>query len=159
MYNHAISAGPFTRRLVVLIGVACAVAGCGVATDTAHPTTTVLKSLTLATVPQTTTVAPSSTPDPTLLPLTTIPPTTTAVPASPAAVMPAVVCMNLQDAQNKIHAAGVFYSRSKDYTGKGRHQIIDRNWIVVAQSPSPGTPFGEGDAVLSVVKYGEPNNC
>ncbi|MGW2661910.1 PASTA domain-containing protein [Nocardia tengchongensis] len=67
--------------------------------------------------------------------------------------------MNLQDAQNKIHAAGVFYSRSKDATGKNRHQVMDRNWLVVAQSPSPGTPFGEGDAILSVVKYGEPNNC
>ncbi|MFE3052486.1 PASTA domain-containing protein [Nocardia sp. NPDC059239] len=159
MYNHAISAGSFTRRLVVLIGLACAMAGCGIATDTAHPTTTVSKSLPLATVSQTTTFAPSSTPDPTLSPLATTPPTTTAVPASPAAVMPAVVCMNLQDAQNKIHEAGVFYSRSKDNTGKGRHLIIDRNWLVVAQSPSPGTPFGEGDAVLSVVKYGEPNNC
>ena len=159
MYNHAISAGPFTRRLVVLIGVACAVAGCGAATTTAHPTTTVSKSLPLATVPQTTVVAPSSTPDPTLSPETTPPPTTTPAAASPASVMPAVVCMNLQDAQNKIHAAGVFYSRSKDYTGKGRHQVVDRHWLVVAQFPSPGTPFGEGDAVLSVVKYGEPNNC
>ncbi|WP_264766387.1 PASTA domain-containing protein [Nocardia macrotermitis] len=67
--------------------------------------------------------------------------------------------MNLQDAQNAIHAAGVFFSRSRDATGAGRKQILDRNWIVVAQSPGPGTPISEGDAILSVVKNGEPNSC
>ncbi|MFI9506879.1 PASTA domain-containing protein [Nocardia sp. NPDC052566] len=67
--------------------------------------------------------------------------------------------MNLQDAQNKIQAAGVFYSRSKDASGRGRAQILDRNWLVVSQSPGPGVAIGEGDAVLSVVKYGEPNSC
>ncbi|MFF3568150.1 PASTA domain-containing protein [Nocardia jiangxiensis] len=74
-------------------------------------------------------------------------------------LMPHVVCMNLQDAQNAIHAVGVFFSRSRDATGAGRRQIIDSNWIVVAQSPVPGTPISEGDAVLSVVKNGEPNSC
>jgi len=85
--------------------------------------------------------------------------TPSAAPQAGASVMPSVVCMNLQDAQNKIQDAGVFYSRSKDATGKGRHQILDRNWVVVEQSPAAGTPFGEGDAVLSVVKKGEPNSC
>ncbi|MFE3104359.1 hypothetical protein [Nocardia tengchongensis] len=159
MFNQAISTGRFTRRLVVAIGIACAVTGCGVTTDTTHPTTTVSKSLPPATIPQTTAIAPSSTPNLSPSPEPTTPPPTSAAAAAPAAVMPAVVCMNLQDAQNKIHAAGVFYSRSKDATGKSRHQVIDRNWLVVAQSPSPGTSFGEGDAILSVVKYGEPNNC
>lgn len=73
--------------------------------------------------------------------------------------MPAVVCMNLQDAQNRIQRAGVFYSRSTDASGRGRAQISDRNWIVVAQSPAPGSPVTEGQAVLSVVKVGEPNSC
>ncbi len=73
--------------------------------------------------------------------------------------MPAVVCMNLQVAQNAIHAAGVFFSRSKDGTGRGRFQILDRDWIVIAQSPGPGALIGEGDAVLTVVKYTEPNPC
>jgi hypothetical protein len=31
--------------------------------------------------------------------------------------------------------------------------------VVVAQDPSPGMPIGEGDAVLGVVKYGEPRVC
>ncbi|MBV6757788.1 calcium-binding protein [Rhodococcus sp. NPDC057014] len=73
--------------------------------------------------------------------------------------MPAVVCMNLQTAQNTIQAAGVFFSRSADATGAGRKQVLDSNWVVVGQQPSPGELIGEGDAVLSVVKIGEPNNC
>ena len=76
-----------------------------------------------------------------------------------AARMPNVVCMNLQAAQDKIQEAGVFYSRSKDASGQGRMQVLDRNWIVVAQTPDPGTPISEGDAVLSVVKNDEPNSC
>jgi hypothetical protein len=38
-------------------------------------------------------------------------------------------------------------------------QVVDSNWVVVGQSPSPGTPIGDGDAVLDVVKYGEPGSC
>ena len=75
------------------------------------------------------------------------------------AVMPDVVCMNLQDAQDTIQTTGVFFSRSRDATGEGRHQIIDSNWQVVAQAPAPGTPIGEFEAVLDVVKYGEPSPC
>ena len=67
--------------------------------------------------------------------------------------------MNLQAAQDLIQEAGVFFSRSKDATGKGRAQIMDRNWVVVAQTPAPGEPIGEGDAVLSVVKIGEAGDC
>ena len=75
-------------------------------------------------------------------------------------LMPLVVCMSLQEAQDEVQDHGVFFSRSEDATGQGRNQLIDSNWQVVAQSPAPGTPFGEGDAVLQVVKYGEqPNPC
>ncbi|MBT0565534.1 PASTA domain-containing protein [Williamsia sp. CHRR-6] len=74
-------------------------------------------------------------------------------------VMPAVVCMNLQSAQDLIQENGVFFSRSVDATGQGRRQLMDRNWIVVAQTPAPGSPVGEGEAVLSVVKIGESSPC
>ncbi|MGW0638870.1 PASTA domain-containing protein [Nocardia salmonicida] len=67
--------------------------------------------------------------------------------------------MNLQEAQNTIQAAGVFFSRSTDASGRGRAQVMDRNWTVVAQEPAPGTLIGEGEAVLSVVKNEEPNQC
>lgn len=70
-------------------------------------------------------------------------------------LMPAVVCMNLQEAQDEIQDHGVFLSRSEDATGQGRNQINDSNWQVVGQSPEQGTPIGEGEAVLYVVKYGE----
>jgi hypothetical protein len=71
-------------------------------------------------------------------------------------VMPDVVCLNLQDAQDSIQDAGVFFSKSVDGTGQGRSQILDSNWIVIAQKPRPGAPIGEGDPVLTAVKYGEP---
>lgn len=67
--------------------------------------------------------------------------------------------MDLQAAQDTIQAAGVFYSRSIDATGRGRAQVLDRNWVVVFQAPAPGLLIGEGEAVLSVVKDGEPGDC
>ncbi|MFD4469668.1 PASTA domain-containing protein [Rhodococcus sp. NPDC058505] len=79
--------------------------------------------------------------------------------AAATATMPNVACMNLQDAQDTIQAAGVFYSRSADATGQGRNQVVDRNWVVVGQTPPAGSLIGEGDAVLSVVKVGEPGDC
>ena len=44
-----------------------------------------------------------------------------------------------------------------DGTGKGRLQILDRDWVVIAQSPAPGTkPDLLTRVVLTAVKYGEP---
>ncbi len=71
------------------------------------------------------------------------------------ALMPNVICMNLQAAQDEIQDHGVFFSRSVDATGVDRSQIVDSNWVVVDQTPAPGTPIGEGEAVLFAVKYGE----
>ncbi len=73
--------------------------------------------------------------------------------------MPDVMCMNLQAAQNLIQDSGVFFSRSVDASGKDRMQVNDSNWEVVGQTPAVGSPFGDGDAVLSVVKIGEPSPC
>lgn len=74
-------------------------------------------------------------------------------------VMPDVVCMDLQDAQDLIQERGVFLSRSVDATGQGRTQIRDSNWVVVSQTPPAGSPIDEGDAELAVVKDGEPSVC
>jgi len=74
-------------------------------------------------------------------------------------VMPDVVCQNLQDAQDEIQRAGVFFSRSDDASGQARSQVIDRNWVVVAQTPAAGESVGKMEAILSVVKTDEPNNC
>lgn len=88
-------------------------------------------------------------------------PTAAAVDPAPAAlaVMPDVMCQNLQDAQDEIQRAGVFFSRSDDASGQARSQVIDRNWVVVAQTPAAGESVGEMEAILSVVKTDEPNNC
>ena len=55
-------------------------------------------------------------------------------------LMPNLICMNLQDAQNEIQDHGVFFSGSVDATGEGRRQTIDSNWVVVGQSPSSRNP-------------------
>jgi len=103
----------------------------------------------------TTTAAPT-----TVAPTTASPTPTLRTSEESGALMPNVVCMNLQDAQDYIQSeTGVFFSLSEDATGRGRLQIIDSNWIVVGQRPSVGTPISEGDAVLSAVKIGEANDC
>lgn len=71
-----------------------------------------------------------------------------------------VVGLDFQSAQDLIQAeAGVFYSRSLDCSGRGRFQVVDRNWVVVVQSSAPGAPIDEGSANLGVVKKGEPRVC
>lgn len=86
------------------------------------------------------------------------------VPSSPATemstsvprpLMPDVVCMDLQSAQDLIQDQGVFYSRSEDATGEDRNQIVDSNWIVIEQNIMPGDRFDEGDVVLKVLKEDE----
>jgi hypothetical protein len=109
------------------------------------------------------TVAPTTVPTTTAAPTTTTVPTTTTTapppPPAPASLMPAVVCMNLQEAQDAIQRTGVFFSQSFDATGQGRMQLVDSNWVVVSQDPPPGTPITEGQANLGAVKYGEPGAC
>ena len=73
----------------------------------------------------------------------------------PRPVMPDVLCLSLQEAQDLIQDQGVFYSQSEDASGKGRKQLVDSNWIVVEQNLESGTPFSEGDAVLGVIKDDE----
>lgn len=128
---------------IAISGALLILAGCS-STDSSQPTSTAPATSTA------TTAAPS-------------PQSAEAAPASRAtttpAVMPNVVCMNLQDAQNKIQDAGVFFSRSEDATGAGRRQVVDRNWVVVSQTPDAGSPVGEGEAVLSAVKIGESGAC
>jgi len=73
----------------------------------------------------------------------------------PRPVMPNVVCMGLQDAQDLIQDQGVFFSRSEDASGQDRRQILDANWTVVDQNIPPGERIDEGDVVLQVLKKEE----
>lgn len=105
----------------------------------------------VATVAPTTEAPVVTAPAPVRAPATTATPVV--APVVEAALMPNAIGMNLQDAQDLIQEQGVFLSLSEDATGQGRNQLLDRNWVVIGQNIEPGQPFGEGDAVLSVVKY------
>jgi hypothetical protein len=67
-----------------------------------------------------------------------------AVPAGGSAstwTMPDLVGANLQDAQNAIQSLTGFeiaVTASHDETGKGREQVLDRNWKVCSQNVRPG---------------------
>ena len=54
-------------------------------------------------------------------------------------VMPALVGMNLQVAQNQLQARGSFLLTQTDGTGEGRFQMLDYGWKVCAQDPAAGT--------------------
>jgi hypothetical protein len=71
-------------------------------------------------------------------------PTLGASPAAQSWTMPDLRGKNLQDAQDAIQTVTnnqVFYTGSTDLTGKGRHQVMDRNWQVCASTPPPGATF------------------
>lgn len=71
-------------------------------------------------------------------------------------VIPNVVCRDLQAAQDALQAAGFFVLASVDGSGKGRRQLIDRNWVVTEQSVAPGSrPVRSTRVLLTVVKIGE----
>jgi hypothetical protein len=71
-------------------------------------------------------------------------------------VVPNVVCAELQAAQDALRSAGFLLITSKDGTGQGRAALVDRNWVVLAQSSPAGSKPGLTTHIeLTVVKYGE----
>lgn len=79
-------------------------------------------------------------------PETVAPPTTTAAPpsrsgggASTSGVVPDVVGLDLQHAQDTAQAAGFYALSSEDALGASRNQVLDRNWKVCSQDPPGGT--------------------
>lgn len=78
-------------------------------------------------------------------------------PAGQDGVVPDVVCLDLQAAQDAMQAAGFFNLRSEDASGQGRQQVIDRNWVVIDQSVAAGSrPEPLAVITLTAVKFGEP---
>ncbi|GAA1861992.1 hypothetical protein GCM10009836_47830 [Pseudonocardia ailaonensis] len=83
------------------------------------------------------------------------PPVTTATKPSAAAgatswTMPNLVGSNLQDAQNAIqHLTGfaISLTHSHDATGRGRHQVLDRNWKVCDQNVPAGRTITTGTSI------------
>jgi hypothetical protein len=56
--------------------------------------------------------------------------------------MPDLTGKDLQTAQDAIQSLtndGVFFTTSHDATGQGRHQILDRDWQVCSEDPTPGS--------------------
>lgn len=80
------------------------------------------------------------------------------VPVNDTFTMPALVGMNLQDAQDTLQALGSFLLTQTDATGMGRFQVLDSGWKVCYQKPSAGTPTSIATMVdLGAVKLHE--NC
>jgi hypothetical protein len=72
-------------------------------------------------------------------------------------VMPDLVGVDLQTAQNTVQGNGVFFSVSHDLRGS-RSQMLDSNWIVCTQSVAAGervTGDVEGEIDFGAVKRGE----
>jgi len=71
-------------------------------------------------------------------------------------VMPKVVGMNLQLAQDLLQSKGSFVLDQEDFKGLSRIQVLDSNWKVCAQTPSAGKRVGVSTVVtLSSVKLTE----
>lgn len=62
--------------------------------------------------------------------------------------VPDVVGEDHQFAQDAMQAAGLYNLAEVDATGQGRLLLWDRNWVVVAQSPTPGSVSEDTTIVL-----------
>ena len=72
------------------------------------------------------------------------------------AVVPDVVGLNHQLAQDTMQASGFYLLDEQDATGQARLLLYDRNWVVVAQSVPAGTSASTDTMItLSSKKIGE----
>ena len=71
-------------------------------------------------------------------------------------VMPNVIGMNLQLAQDLLQSKGSYLVDQEDFKGLGRFQLIDSNWKVCSQAPAAGKKVLTSTLVtLSSVKLSE----
>jgi hypothetical protein len=94
---------------------------------------------------------------PTVSTPTTVATTTATTTTGVDFVMPDLVGMDLQSAQDLVQTFGVFYSVSHDLLGS-RNQLVDSNWVVCDQSVAPServTGDAEGQLDFGVVKREE----
>jgi hypothetical protein len=72
------------------------------------------------------------------------------------AVVPDVVGLDHQLAQDTLQASGFYLLQEEDATGQGRMLLYDRNWVVVSQSAPAGTSAATTTAItLYSKKIGE----
>jgi hypothetical protein len=69
--------------------------------------------------------------------------------------LPNLVGRGLQNAQDAARKAGFFTLISHDALGRGRHQILDRNWKVCFQNPPSGTMQTSSTVDFGAVKLAE----
>ena len=143
-------------RSGILYCVLLLTAGCGGSPAAAPPTVTV-----------TTVISPSMTGSvgpPSTLPTPSPPSITTGSTPKPqppsgsarVGVVPNVVGVNHQLAQDTMQAAGFYFLTEEDATGQGRLLVLDRNWVVVSQVPAGGTTVPlETKILLRSKKVGE----
>ncbi len=108
-----------------------ALAGCSSTEPQAEPAVRTV----VATVTETVSPAPAPAP----APATPTQQAPAAVPPVTTGVIPDVVGVNHQLAQDTMQAAGFYNLSEEDATGQGRMLVLDRNWVVVSQEPEPGT--------------------
>jgi beta-lactam-binding protein with PASTA domain len=71
--------------------------------------------------------------------------------------VPRVVCKDLQAAEDVMAKAGFVNVDVRDGSGRNRLRLLDRDWVVIAQSVPGGEHPERGTRmVLTVVKFGEP---
>jgi beta-lactam-binding protein with PASTA domain len=71
-------------------------------------------------------------------------------------VVPNVVGLNHQLAQDTMQAAGFYNLTEEDASGQGRLLINDRNWVVVTQQPAGGIhAAADTTIILRSKKIGE----
>jgi len=66
--------------------------------------------------------------------------------------VPKGVGLNYQQAQDLWRGVGLVVLPATDATGANRLPIIDSNWIVLSQSPKPGSKVVAGSDVTATVK-------
>ncbi|WP_156727640.1 hypothetical protein [Streptomyces apocyni] len=71
------------------------------------------------------------------------------------AELPNLVGKGLQSAQDAAQAAGFYGLTSHDSLGRGRNQVLDRNWKVCFQTPKPGRHSTDTEVDLGAVKLEE----
>jgi hypothetical protein len=123
--------------MVSAVAVAAAVAGCGGESKTSPPSTVTVTSKSTVAAPATP-YAPAP------------------APSASSWTMPDLVGQNLQAAQDAIQALTgneIFVTTSTDLTGKGRQQVMDRNWQVCSSTPAPGATITKDSKIdFGVVK-------
>ncbi|MEV6176933.1 PASTA domain-containing protein [Streptomyces sp. NPDC052015] len=71
------------------------------------------------------------------------------------ATLPDMKGKGLQSAQDQAQAAGFFYLTSHDALGRGRMQVLDRNWKVCSQTPAAGAHPTDTKVDFGTVKLEE----